>query len=89
MSQNKFLKPILSAVNEAYERGEGQIDQDLERGERGDTLAEFIAIEIREVTEGCEDVESTQESALRAMQTALSELQEVVSALESLEAKPE
>lgn len=89
MPKNEFLKPILSAVNEAYESGEGQIDQDLARGQRGDTLAEFIAIEIREVTEGCESFESTQEAALNAMQTALMELQEVVSALESLESPNE
>ncbi len=89
MPNNEFLKSILSAVNEAYEGGEGRIDEDLSRGQRGDTLAEFIAIEIREVTEGCESFESTQEAALNAMQTALMELQGVISALESLESPDE
>lgn len=82
---NQGFKSVLRTVNAAYCGGEGRIDEKLERGERGDGLADFIAVELSEVCERnvC-DEESTEEVAmvaLGAMERARKELDDVCSAL--------
>lgn len=87
MSSEGFKK-VLRTINHAYCVGEGRIDEELARGERGDGLADFIAIEVREVCERqlCEE-ESEEEaamSALGAMERARKELDDVCNALSEL-----
>jgi hypothetical protein len=86
MQNNQLIMPILSAADRGYDLGELRIDEDLERGERGDTLADFIAIEIREVTQGIEDFDAAKEEALRAMNVALKQLQDVIHEIEKVDA---
>jgi hypothetical protein len=85
MQNDQLIMPILSAANRGYEMGELRIDEDLPRGERGDTLAEFVAFEIREVTQGIEDISAAKEETLRAMNVALTQLQDVIHEIEKVE----
>jgi len=82
---NQGFRSVLSAVNDAYCGGEGRIDEALKNGERGDGLADFIAVEIREVCERQVCEEETQEEvamvALGAMEKAREELDDVCAAL--------
>ena len=75
---------VLAAADAAYYNGELRLTEDLARGERGDTLAEFIVIEIREVSEGTEG-EAVFEVALAAMERARDELSKVCEAIRSIE----
>ena len=84
MQDDQRIMPILSAANSAYQLGELRIDEDIPRGERGDTLADFIAFEIREVTQGVDDIDAAKDKALRAMNVALEHLQGVIHEIEKL-----
>jgi len=84
---NKTIKAILDAANEAYENGECQVNVPSEDigAARGDTLAEFLHIEIREVCEGNPESEMVQIAA-NAIATAIEQLQEVEAAIANLDA---
>ncbi|MQT73335.1 hypothetical protein [Pseudomonas helleri] len=77
------LDEILAAADMAYERGEMQLAEQLEISHRGDLLADFIAHELREATEG-ED--NPLEVALKSMHSAVDQLNQVIEALNALEA---
>jgi hypothetical protein len=78
------LKAILDTINNAYENGECRINEDLERGERGDTLADFISIEVLEACQGNAE-EGMVDIAINSMSRALEKLQDVIGALESMD----
>lgn len=77
------LKEILEAADMAYERGEMQLAEQLPVSHRGDLLADFIAHEIREVSEG---EENPLEAALKSMHSAVAQLNQVIEALNALDA---
>lgn len=82
---NKIINTLLIAANEGYENGEMSLHVDLGRGNRGDTLADFIAAELREVIPGQHDFESARQVSIKAMETAVRQLQEVIRELSSVE----
>ncbi|WP_223508857.1 MULTISPECIES: hypothetical protein [unclassified Pseudomonas] len=77
------LDEILAAADMAYERGEMQLAEQLEVSHRGDLLADFIAHELREVTEGEENLLDV---ALNSMHSAVAQLNQVIEALNALDA---
>ena len=77
------LDEILAAADMAYERGEMQLAEQLEISQRGDLLADFIAHELREATEGEENPLAV---ALKSMQSAVAQLNQVIEALNALDA---
>lgn len=81
---DRIVKQMLAAANKAYSNGEQKLDEALPSGERGDTLADFIAIEITEVCEG-NDPNDLIHIALRALDSASRQLQSVIKAIENLE----
>ena len=84
MPSTNIVNQILATANEAYNHGEGRINDDLPAGERGDTLADFLAIELREVTEGEPTPSAAIDSAQAATDKAISELMAVRDALDNL-----
>lgn len=77
------LDEILAAADMAYERGEMQLAEQLEISQRGDLLADFIAHELREATEGEENPLAV---ALKSMHSAVAQLNQVIEALNALDA---
>lgn len=77
------LDEILAAADIAYERGEMQLAEQLEVSHRGDLLADFIAHELREVSEG---EENPLDVALKSMHSAVAQLNQVIEALNALDA---
>lgn len=79
---NNTILSILEAADKAYENGECQVH--LSKKEigysRGDTLAEFLHIELQEVCEGNPESEMP-EIAANAVATAIKQLQSVETAL--------
>lgn len=71
------LRSILLSVDAAYASGELALAQRLPRGERGDTLADFIHLEISDVVQGCDDASEAAQEALRSLERAERELQMV------------
>ena len=70
---------ILEAVNRAYNDGEGRINENLEPGERGDSLADFLRLEIIDVTRGEAD---PQEAAADAIASARAQLRDCLAVIE-------
>jgi hypothetical protein len=83
---NKVIRKILQAANNAYENGECQVDVPCEDigAARGDTLAEFLHIEIREVCNGNPESEMVQIVA-NAISSAIEQLQAVEAAIIELD----
>lgn len=75
------VQTLLSTIDAGYSNGESRLDEDLPLGERGDTLADFIAMEIREVCEGESD-DNLEAVALAALENAVRQLQDAISAVE-------
>ncbi len=78
---------LIAAAANAYPDGLVSEVLNPENGERltpkvGDTLAEFIAIEIAEVTEGYTRPTDAAETAARALRRARDELDKVIDALD-------
>lgn len=84
MNTSLAIKSILDVVNKSYENGELQIDKSVnELGHsRGDSLAEFLHLEITEVCQGNE-ANQVQQLAINSIDTAIAQL---VSVRESLAA---
>lgn len=80
----RVVEQVLAAADAAYYDGELRLTEDIARGGRGDTLAEFIVIEIREVSQGMEG-EAVVEVVLAAMERARDELSKVCEAIRSVE----
>lgn len=72
---------IMDAADTAYDDGDLNIDQAMPTGQRGDLLADFLAVELREVMEGAESPEQAREAAIRAVESAASQLDDVRTAL--------
>ncbi|WP_455233132.1 hypothetical protein [Geopseudomonas aromaticivorans] len=72
---------ILDAVNRAYYDGEARINEHLELGERADSVADFLRIEIIDVTRGEAD---PQEAAADAIASALIQLRECLAVVEDV-----
>lgn len=85
-------KTLLAAANQAYADGEMRIDIQLPAGERGDLLADFIANEISEVTEGMEGAECEMamiQASSEAIESAISKLQDVMNAISTVNHGPD
>lgn len=82
MSTDIDITRILEIASQAYDGGEVRLEEDLERGERGDTLADFVAIELRECVDETTGEEAITE-AIRCMGNAVDQLQSVLTALEA------
>lgn len=78
------LRMILKTINESYHGGECRIDENLPPGERGDTLADFLASEVREVCQGKSNAAEMLDAAKRSVGRAVAELESVFDALEEL-----
>jgi hypothetical protein len=80
------IKTILEAANLAYENGECQVHLSEEEigGNRGDTLAEFLHIELQEVCEGNPESQMM-DIAANAIAKAIKQLQSVEVAIIQLE----
>jgi hypothetical protein len=79
--KRKKLDRVMKAISKAYD-ADGIVWQYYEHsnGNFGDTLAQFIAIECKEVSEGSESVVFIRQ----AMFNALNELENVVDALSKI-----
>lgn len=75
------VQKLLSSIDTGYSNGESRLAEDLPSGARGDGLADFIAVEIREVCEGEAD-ENLEAVALAALDSAVRQLQDAISAVE-------
>ncbi|KXS55003.1 MAG: hypothetical protein AWU57_599 [Marinobacter sp. T13-3] len=84
MTNTNIVNQILATANEAYENGECRINEDLPKGERGDTLADFLAIELQEVTEGEPSATAAISSAYAAVDSAIRQLTDVRDSLDNL-----
>jgi len=69
---------VLQIADEAYEGGEMRISELVSVGERGDSLADFLANELRDVLK---DEVDPIHAAIRAMQTAKDQIDNVIGAL--------
>lgn len=78
------LRKILNTVNTSYNGGEGRINESLPPGARGDTLADFLAFEIRDVCQGEINPQDMLMAARQAVLKAKEELDDVYLALEKL-----
>lgn len=52
MTNTKSQAVVLSIADGAYHAGRGRLVETLQRGERDDKLADFLADQLRKVTEG-------------------------------------
>ncbi len=80
-----IINNLLIAANDAYENGECQIHRSEEDigSPRGDTLAEFLHIEISEACQGA-DEKAIPEIALNCIDMAIDQLMSVRSAIYKL-----
>ncbi|SDJ09926.1 hypothetical protein [Pseudomonas abietaniphila] len=69
---------VLQIADEAYEGGEMRISELVSVGERGDSLADFLANELRDVLK---DDDDPTHAAIRALQTAKDQIDNVIGAL--------
>lgn len=77
---------LLAIADQAYLTDLHPLTEEVPLGNRGDTLADFIAFEIRDVTKSCMNFQEAKENALKSLGKAIQELSAVEAALE--EAKP-
>lgn len=68
---------IFQAVDIAYQNGDGRLSEQLEAGERGDTLADFIVNEISSVTSNITDERTALVESIKAIQIAKQDIQSV------------
>lgn len=77
---------LLAIADRAYRPDLYPLTDEVPLGDRGDTLADFIALEIRDVTKCCKNFPEAKANALKAISTAIQELSAVEAALEEAEA---
>lgn len=79
------LSEIIAIADRAYPDGDGVVQAYSENPEvqRGDTLAEFIALELKDVYDADGSSEDQLAEAVRAMLRARDQLDDVVAALEN------
>jgi len=82
------LRTIFSRLDAVYANGEVLLTHALERGERGDTLADFIHFEIKDIAGHLAAGETSEAARLAsdALNTARGELNAVARAMERLRA---
>lgn len=73
---------LLEAADKAYKPDVYSLTEDVPAGVRGDTLADFVFLEIREVTQGALTFEEAKELGIGSMETAIRQLADVKDALE-------
>lgn len=79
------LKAILEAADKGYEDGWLRIHEDMANGERGDMLADYVAVNIREVVEDSEpDFESAKKDVINSLESAAERLMDTVREIERL-----
>ncbi len=76
------LSEIIAIADRVYPDGLVQAYFEDPEGHHGDTLAKFIAVELREVYDAEAGTEEQLSEAVRAMRRARDELESVVAALE-------
>lgn len=75
------LTKLLELIDSGYSGGEARLAEDLPMGERGDTLADFLAAEVRQCCEGAKD-EDMEDIAVIAIDRAITQLQNAIAAVE-------
>jgi len=79
------LKAILEAADKGYEDGWPCLHEDMANGERGDMLADYVAVNIREVVEDSEpDFESAKKDVINSLESAAERLMDTVREIERL-----
>ncbi len=76
------LSEIIAIADRVYPDGLVQAYFEAPEGQHGDTLAKFIAVELREVYDAEAGSEEQLSEAVRAMRRAKDELENVLAALE-------